>query len=420
MKAGSGNATPERLQDHMRAVARQQYDRVSIPPFALYFHPSDALPYLNYAIPEETPGDAAALAAPLARLRAEFGIRRRRPRFEFVEAAFPKLGPALEASGFMREARPQLMICRAEDLRDLEAIPGLAVDTLDARSSLDAFREMLRLQRHAFGLSDPEAVSEQDARWLRDGLGAGLAFVGRLNGKPVSASMFLDPKDGLTELVGICTLEAHRRRGLGGALTRAALAAAFARGVSVAFLSAADARAGHVYEKAGFTPFGSVLFVLDKDEKAPDIRQATGDELAAARTLVLEYDEGFEGTGVARVKADAEKLPGTYAAPDGCLLVLHDGGEPAGCVAYERLDPETCEVKRMYVRPPLRGKGLARALMVELLARARTHGYRRARVGTLPWMTAARTLCCNLGFEEIPSGRAEEHANAIFFERPLR
>ena len=76
--------------------------------------------------------------------------------------------------------------------------------------------------------------------------------------------MFLDPQDGLTELVGICTLESHRRRGLAGSLTRTALVAAFARGVFVAFLSAADARAGRVYEAAGFTPFGNTVFAVAK------------------------------------------------------------------------------------------------------------------------------------------------------------
>lgn len=420
MKAGGGAVTPERLQTHMRAVAREQYDAVPVPPFMLYFHPSDALPYLNYAIPDAPPGDAGALAAPLARLRAEFGIRRRRPRFEFVEAAYPALGRALEASGFVREARPQLMICRAEDVRDVPTLPGLAIETLDANAPLDAFCEMLVLQRRAFGLPNAEAVSEKDARWLRDGLAAGLAFVGRLRGKPVSASMFLDPKDGLTELVGICTLEAHRRKGLGGALTHAALCAAIARGVTVAFLSAADARAGRVYEAAGFTPFGNVLFVLAGDERARDIREAAGAEVPAARALVLEHAGGFEGPGAARVRADAEGLPGPYAAPDGCFLVVHEGGAPAGCVAFKRLDPETCEVKRMFVRPPLRGIGLARALMIELLARARTRGYRRARLGTLRWMTAAQALYRDLGFTEIPSYRAEEHADTIFFERPLR
>lgn len=254
--------SPERLQSHMRAVARQQYDSVPVPPFTLYFHPSDALPYLNYAIPDEDPGDAASLAEPLAALKAEFARRGRKPRFEFVGAVFPALAGALEASGFEIEARPQLMVVTPDARRDVPPVAGLAVEALARTSPLHAFREFLLVQRRAFGLGDAAAVSDQDARWLRDGLGEGLCFVGRLGGEAVAVSMFLDPQDGLTELVGVCTLEPCRRRGLGGALTHAALVAAFARGISVAFLSAADARAGRVYEAAGFTPCGNTVFAV--------------------------------------------------------------------------------------------------------------------------------------------------------------
>ena len=263
----------------MRAVARQQYDAVSVPPFTLYFHPTDALPYLNYAIPDETPGDAASLAEPLVRLRAEFASRGRRPRFEFVEAVFPGLGPALEASGFEIEARPQIMVCRPEDLRAVPPVAGLSIETLSATSPLDDFRGFLDLQRRAFGLPDAGAVSEADARWLRDGLGAGLCFVGRIGGAAVSVAMFLDPHDALTEVVGICTLKAFRRRGLGGALTHAALEAAFGRGVAAVFLSAADARAGHVYEAAGFTPFGKTVFAV---ARSPLTRAPVDADLAVA------------------------------------------------------------------------------------------------------------------------------------------
>ena len=256
-------ATAERIQEHMRAVARGLYDAVSVPPFTLYFHPTDALPYLNYAIPDDAPGDAASLAAPLQRLRTEFALRGRRPRFEFVEDVYPALGAALEGSGFVREATPQLMTCRPRDLRRPPPAPGLEIETLTSASGLEAFRTLLTVQRRAFSLSNPGDVSDKDARWLREGLGRGLAFLGRVRGEAVSVAMFLDPREGLTELVGICTLEAHRRRGLGGALTHAALEAAFDRGVSLAFLSAGDARAGRIYEAAGFAPFGNVLFVID-------------------------------------------------------------------------------------------------------------------------------------------------------------
>jgi GNAT superfamily N-acetyltransferase len=264
MPTGSA-ATPGRVQAHMRAVARQQYDAVSVPPFTLFFHPSDPLPYLNYAIPDVPDAAARTLAAPLARLRAEFEARGRTPRFEFVEAVFPGLADALAAAGFAIEARPQLMLATPESRRTPPPVSGLGIDVLTAVSPLDAFREFLVVQRRAFGMGDAGAVSDEDARWLRNGLAGGRCFVGRLGGHAVSVSMVLDPQDGLTEVVGVCTLEPHRHRGLGGALTAAALTWAFSGPASAAFLSAADARAGRVYEAAGFAPFGNTVFAIARD-----------------------------------------------------------------------------------------------------------------------------------------------------------
>ena len=144
----------------MREVARQQYDAVAVPPFTAFFHPSDPLPYLNYAIPDGAPGAAASLAAPLVRLRAEFGIRRRRPRFEFVEAVFPALEGALGGLGFVREGRPLLMTCRPEDLRPVPPVGGLALETLSSSSPLEAFRELLKIQKRAFSLPNADLVSD--------------------------------------------------------------------------------------------------------------------------------------------------------------------------------------------------------------------------------------------------------------------
>lgn len=269
MHVDRGAATPGRIQAHMRSVARQQYDAVPVPPFTLFFHPSDPLPYLNYAIPDVADAAATAPGAPLARLRAEFLARGRTPRFEFVEAEFPSLAGTLVASGFTIEARPVLMLATPESRRTPPEVPGLGIETLTAASPLDAFREFLLVQRRAFSLGTTTAVSDEDARWLRNGLGGGRCFVGRLGGRAVAVSMVLDPRDGLTEVVGVCTLETHRGRGLGGALTAAALEFALSGPASAVFLSAADARAGRVYEAAGFSAFGNTLFAIAEDGKGP-------------------------------------------------------------------------------------------------------------------------------------------------------
>jgi predicted GNAT family acetyltransferase len=85
------------------------------------------------------------------------------------------------------------------------------------------------------------------------------SFLARLEGAPVAAADFTVPLDGFTELVGIATLPAYRRRGIASALTAAATETAFARGVRVAFLSAEDEHAGRVYERVGFRPFATAL-----------------------------------------------------------------------------------------------------------------------------------------------------------------
>ncbi len=258
-----------RIQAQMRAVAHRQYEGVRVPPFTLFFHDTDPLPYFNYAIPDGPGAASADLTAPLYRLEAEFRVRRRVPRFEFVEACVPGLAEALEAHGFTLENRAQLMICPRGKERAAPAVSGLEVATLDAATALEEFVLFLDVQRHAFGLPSTRIPSDEEALSLRETLGDGFAFLARIAGEPVGTAMIQPPHDGLTELVGVSTLEAFRRRGIGGFLSCAAVRAAFDRGVSLAFLSAADERAGRVYEAAGFSPAGHSLFYRRPENPGP-------------------------------------------------------------------------------------------------------------------------------------------------------
>src|SRR5262245_65668149 len=62
--------------------------------------------------------------------------------------------------------------------------------------------------------------------------------------------------------------------------------------------------------------------------------------------------------------------------PRSCFVILYWNGEPAGCGGVKELDPETGEVKRMYIRRAARGHGLGRMLLLDLEERARAFGYR--------------------------------------------
>lgn len=112
----------------------------------------------------------------------------------------------------------------------------------------------------------------------------------------------------------------------------------------------------------------------------------------------LGYDLGFQGFA-----AELAGLPGQYARPHGLMLLAWAGEEAAGCVAYRPLAEAICEMKRLYVRPPWRGRGIGERLCRELIGEARACGYRAMRLDTGEAMRSARNLYAALGFTPIPS-----------------
>jgi ribosomal protein S18 acetylase RimI-like enzyme len=93
-----------------------------------------------------------------------------------------------------------------------------------------------------------------------------------------------------------------------------------------------------------------------------------------------------------------ETLPGEYAPPEGHLLLATEVGQTAGCVAYQRMMPDICEMKRLYVRPQFRGQRLGRQLVRMLIAEARLAGYRTMRLETTTFMEKAIATYSSLGF----------------------
>jgi GNAT superfamily N-acetyltransferase len=251
-----------RLQAYLRHSAQEQYEAVSIPPFSLFFHPTDTFKYFNYAIPDEPVG--GDLDAPLAELRRVFAARGCTPRFEFMERYAPELPRALQQAGFVEEARQHMMICTPDNLREAPQVPGLEIEALDAGAAIEPVIDFLSVQRLGFDPASTEITSPEAARTFLELLGDGMAFVARMDGRPVSVGMYTAPYDGLVELNGIATLEAYRRRGMGTVLSFQMLKNAFSRGVAVALLTAEDERAGRVYARVGFEAYTTMLAYAER------------------------------------------------------------------------------------------------------------------------------------------------------------
>ena len=137
-------------------------------------------------------------------------------------------------------------------------------------------------------------------------------------------------------------------------------------------------------------------------------------ELFAEYAASLGFNLHFQN-----FETELATLPGDYAPPRGVLLLAVHEGAPVGCVGVRPLEGSICEMKRLYVRPGLRGLRIGYRLATEALAAAHRSGFATIRLDTLPSMHEARALYLRLGFHEIPAYRHNPIPDTRYLELDL-
>ena len=117
-----------------------------------------------------------------------------------------------------------------------------------------------------------------------------------------------------------------------------------------------------------------------------------------------------------------DELPGKHVPPDGDIFVAAQDDMIIGCGMTHRIDADTCEIKRVYVAPSGRGKGVAQALCTTAMNAARQAGYKRMVLDTMVTLPEAMSLYENMGFtntmayHDLPTPFT---GLVVFYEHPL-
>jgi GNAT superfamily N-acetyltransferase len=150
------------------------------------------------------------------------------------------------------------------------------------------------------------------------------------------------------------------------------------------------------------------------------LQATTADQWNEARRLVREYaatlgvDLSFQN-----LEQELEHFPLEYSAPGGAFILADDAGSYVACIGVRQFADAVGEIKRLYVAPAARGRGLGRVLVERIIAEARQLGYRSLLLDTLPFMKEAQSLYLSMGFRPTTAYRFNPIAGSAFLQLDL-
>jgi GNAT superfamily N-acetyltransferase len=150
------------------------------------------------------------------------------------------------------------------------------------------------------------------------------------------------------------------------------------------------------------------------------LQAATPNEWAEAQRLVREYAASLDvDLSFQNFEQELQHFTTEYAAPNGAFILAEEAGQYLACIAVRQFSGEIGEIKRLYVVPAARGRGLGRLLVERIIVMARAIGYRSLLLDTLPSMKEAQSLYVALGFKPTAPYRFNPVAGSAFLRLDL-
>jgi ribosomal protein S18 acetylase RimI-like enzyme len=258
-----------KVNGYLHGNARSRAVNEACGPFHIGFDAGNANPFMNYAVPE---AGAVVTSEDIEALLAAFARRERTPRLEFAPGGAPGAEEALLAAGFEVQQRLPFMVVTAAELVGPGVVDGFEVVVLDKSATDAELRGVALSQREAFGESDgpqDDADFSDDVIGLRKVVDSGKFMTlargaegSAAAGVPIACGSSGPAISGTTEIGGVGTRPAFRRRGAGAAVT-AALARHLLEvaGLDCVWLSPAGPDQERLYASIGFRSLGEMLFI---------------------------------------------------------------------------------------------------------------------------------------------------------------
>ncbi|MDQ6879258.1 MAG: GNAT family N-acetyltransferase [Candidatus Dormibacteraeota bacterium] len=248
----------ERFQTWQRdtlAVHDEGAEMLSIGPFRALLSAADDPAATGWVtLIDGTPTESETVKG-LTKLRSVFKKRKVALEIEYNEAAFPKVGPWLEAAGLKLVEKNPLMSCWPKAFKPFPIPEELHLTQLSPAATPAELEAFQTIRWTDGGEIDRPAPS---AERLRADIARpnSVFLLAWLEWEPVGTGVSHSLK-GAAEIVGVVTRKDRRRRGVAAAITTELVSRHFANSGEFVFLDAANEDAARVYERLGFSRFGA-------------------------------------------------------------------------------------------------------------------------------------------------------------------